>query len=116
MYLPYNDIAHVSFSRVSASGSNSSRTFDISVNLKAGQQILFSNIGREEHSSILKFLQTKNIEVFEEQEEEVVETFNEEEAVPMDLDEDESSPDEDFNPGKLSSEESVAEEESEAND
>ena len=70
----------------------------MTLNLKSGQQILFSSLGREEHGNINKFLETKQIETIEEQE--AVATFNVDDIVPMDVeeDEDESSPDEDFNP------------------
>ena len=101
MYIPFRDVSHISFSRVSASGSNASRTFDMSIHLKSSTVILFSSIGREEHANINKFLQTKDLQTVEE--EEVVQQYTiEEDATPMDLDDsDESEEDEDFNPNKV---------------
>ncbi|KAK9460270.1 uncharacterized protein V1516DRAFT_676179 [Lipomyces oligophaga] len=58
----FADISFVTLSRVS-SGISSSRTFDITVTMKAGQSHQFSNINREEQQTIEDFIKFRNLEM-----------------------------------------------------
>lgn len=70
IYMPHADIGSVEFSRVGSSSSN--RSFDMKVFLKNGTDFQFSNIMKEEFSSLENYLNEKGIRFKNEISEEVV--------------------------------------------
>lgn len=121
-YIQMENIAVVTMSRVGGAVS-ASRTFDITVSLKAGMgEHQFSNINREEQQPLEDFFKAKGIRIKNEMTEdagllkaalnndEMMESSDEEGGARPDrgsADEDSESPDEDFN---ASSDSDVAEE------
>ncbi|KAI7898497.1 uncharacterized protein BX663DRAFT_524973 [Cokeromyces recurvatus] len=73
-YIPLNEISIVTFSRVGQSGG-SSRTFDMKINMKSGNDIQFSSINREEYANIEDYLKQKKIKVKSEGNEETILTY-----------------------------------------
>ncbi|TAQ85789.1 hypothetical protein B7494_g5885 [Chlorociboria aeruginascens] len=68
-FIGYDEVASITFSRVGGAIS-ASRTFDITVVLKAGQgENQFSNINREEQKPLEDFFKTKNLRVKNEMDE-----------------------------------------------
>ncbi|KAG2184674.1 hypothetical protein INT43_000587 [Umbelopsis isabellina] len=123
-FIPHSEIGVVTFSRVSATTGGSSRTFDMKFSMKTGHDYQFSSINREEYANLEEFIKSKKIKVKNELNEETTVTYAElgddsDEDVDMDgrrkrrrkeevasyrddADEDEESPDEDFNPESAS--------------
>lgn len=94
--VPHEDISHVTFSRVS---SGSLRTFDLSFTLKSAPKLLFSNILREEHQSLLDFFQNHDIKVSNELQEtnlSYLDYDSDGTAPPVSEDEDPDESDEEF--------------------
>lgn len=64
VYIPLSEIKVVTFSRVGAQASTSSRTFDMSITLiNNGGEHQFSNIDREEQSNLESYIKSRNIKV-----------------------------------------------------
>lgn len=106
LYIPYSEVAQVTFSRVSGAVS-SSRTFDMTISLKSKTEVQFSNIQREEQSGLESFIKSRGVTVRDDVAERqalieatlAAEASDSEEEVVVDrgsADEDEESPDEDF--------------------
>lgn len=63
VYIPYSEVSSVTMSRTST-GLSASRTFDLEVNLRGGNQShVFANIDKEEQETIEKYCQEKGLEV-----------------------------------------------------
>lgn len=108
VYIPLSEIKFVTFSRVGAQVSSSSRTFDMSITLiNNGGEHQFSNIDREEQSNLESYIKSKNIKIENDMAEQQLmvqavlgadsDSDADMDVVPMRSDdEDEDSPDEDF--------------------
>lgn len=94
VYIPFTDVNEVVFSRVGGAVA-SSRTFDLTINLKNRQgHYSFSSIEREEQYSIETYMSSKTIKVTND----IVAEQKRLEAITEGLDlDDEESDDEDFN-------------------
>lgn len=63
VYIPFTEVASVTFSRVGGSVS-ASRTFDMTIVLRSGAgEHQFSNIAREEQAALDAFIKSKNIKI-----------------------------------------------------
>ncbi|KAI9365718.1 hypothetical protein BD770DRAFT_433196 [Pilaira anomala] len=89
-FIPLNEIAVVTFSRVGQSGG-SSRTFDMKFNMKGGNDIQFSSINREEYANIEDYLKQKKIKIKSEGNEDVVMTYTDLAGLDEDDDEDDDT-------------------------
>ena len=64
VYIPLSEIKYITFSRVGAQVSSSSRTFDMSITLmNNGGEHQFSNIDREEQGNLESYIKSKNIKI-----------------------------------------------------
>ena len=111
-YVTFDTVATVVLSRVGGAVS-ASRTFDVTVEQRGGTEITFSNINKEEQSSLIAFLDAKNLKTRNEMLDDQTaltaalksaamgDSDSEDEVVPAgadrgSADEDEESVDEDF--------------------
>lgn len=112
VYIPYSEVSSVKFSRVGGSVS-SSRTFDMTIVLRSGAgEHQFSNIAREEQSSLESYIKSKNIKIKNEDSDDqtllAAALGDESEDSDVDMidrgsaDEDEESEDEDFEDDDIS--------------
>ncbi|OBZ84584.1 FACT complex subunit pob3 [Choanephora cucurbitarum] len=74
-FIPLNEISVVTFSRVGGQAGGSSRTFDMKINLKSGNDIQFSSINREEYANIEDYLKQKKIKIKSEGNEDAMLTY-----------------------------------------
>lgn len=63
VYIPYSEVSTVTMSRTST-GVSASRTFDLEVNLRGGNQShVFANIDKEEQETIERYCQEKGLRI-----------------------------------------------------
>eukprot|EP01135_Chromosphaera_perkinsii_P000449 Nk52_evm3s96 gene=Nk52_evmTU3s96 len=63
IHIRFDEIANVSFARVGATSTGTSRTFDIDVELNNGTKHSFTGIQREEYSKLYSFMATKKLRI-----------------------------------------------------
>lgn len=64
IYIPFSEISNITMSRTGAAGVSTSRTFDLEVNLRGGNQShVFGNIDREEQENIESYCSRKGLRV-----------------------------------------------------
>ncbi|KAI8393746.1 uncharacterized protein BYT42DRAFT_552134 [Radiomyces spectabilis] len=88
-FIPFNEIGVVTFSRVGSTSGGSSRTFDMKFHMRAGNDVQFSSINREEYANLEDFLKSKGVKVKSEAAEETIVTYT-------DLDDLEDEEDEEY--------------------
>ncbi|KAI8912775.1 structure-specific recognition protein-domain-containing protein, partial [Gorgonomyces haynaldii] len=121
IYMSFNEIAAVTFARVSSATSASTKTFEIKFNLTSGVEYTFSSIPREEYGPLESFCRSKKLPVRNEIGDEGMQFVDSEEEdeegrrkrVALDYADDfdaSESEDEDFKEEAESSESDVAEE------
>ncbi|KAJ1344171.1 hypothetical protein BSLG_001311 [Batrachochytrium salamandrivorans] len=76
IFFSFSEIVAVTFSRVSAGSSTSTKTFEIKFSLNSGIEYSFSSISREEYGPLEEFCQTKRLPIRNELAEEAV-TYHE---------------------------------------
>ncbi|KAL2912520.1 FACT complex subunit [Polyrhizophydium stewartii] len=90
IFFSHAEIAAVTFSRVSSSGSSSTKTFEVKFSVTSGVEYSFSSISREEHGPLEEFCQSKKLPIRNEIADEMV-TYRD----AGDEDEDEDDDDDD---------------------
>ncbi|KAI8342238.1 hypothetical protein BD560DRAFT_493380 [Blakeslea trispora] len=95
-FIPLNEISVVTFSRVGNQSGGSSRTFDMKINLKSGNDIQFSSINREEYANLEDYLKQKKIKIKSEGNEDAMLTYTD----LAGLDDDDEEEDEDYDSRK----------------
>ncbi|RKP13079.1 structure-specific recognition protein-domain-containing protein [Piptocephalis cylindrospora] len=108
--LSHKEVGNVVFMRADSALTSSARTFDLKINLRNGNEHIFSNISKEEHPPLVAYMRNRGIKVVKDLSEsaDVRGTVNYAESseedvmgVPMGGDEEEDEEeDEDFVPGK----------------
>lgn len=73
LLIPYSEAHVVKFERV-AGVLGSSRTFDLRVVLRSGEENVFSSLGKDEHSHIFEYLQDRKVSVKNEMHDEMIAT------------------------------------------
>ena len=63
LYIKFEDVLSIEFSRVNQGAASSNRSFDLQLKTKRGQIHQFTGIDRNEHRSLVAFLEKKNLEL-----------------------------------------------------
>ncbi|WPK26251.1 hypothetical protein PUMCH_003600 [Australozyma saopauloensis] len=102
VYIPYSEVSSVTMSRTST-GLTASRTFDLEVNLRGGNQShVFANIDKEEQETIERYCQEKGLRI--KNEEKIAKAML---AKAMTGDDDDDDDDADVDMGSAAEEESA---------